>query len=256
MIKKSIALPCLVMVTAFLFIGCDSHYFSQPQPVDAKSIYTFPKKFRGEWVQEGEPAMVISSDKVVVHEQVRIFNGIQYLKAADTLTEGSKMTWRKGLQTIGWSKSMQRMDTVTNYVIRGARIFELGNDHVKAGLPFEIIGDSIQINGGITLTLGQNLFLRKVNDTIYVLNVRLTNPVQEMEGRGPWWTIQLLELDRRGRLYQRGLDDGVTVSPSLIMAFKHDYFYDSQWTSKDILSLRETLFDPRDKFYTKANGKR
>lgn len=245
------------MNTRFLFAilavgilaSCNTYHFSERQPVDRQDLARFPKPLIGTWKMEGSKDLsliVFESNRMEFLGGETIFNGI-----TDTVYHGKK----NSLKTRVWSRANKRMDTITNYIVHGKKVYAVESDHLTLGFPFTQVGDSLVVGGKVTFTLGDGLSLRKVNDTLYVFHVKTTSAKQELEGNGPWWVLVLIEI-REGRFYLSYLKDLFREDPGLIESFNDDYYFDIQWTAKDILKLRDSIFEKRDKpFLVKVDGK-
>lgn len=253
-----LSVAVLLFLSFIMLAGCETYHFSERQPVDRPDLARFPKEFLGHWGDEGGPPHVtFESNRMIVEAEGTIFNGIITRTPVDTMNArgGFDIKEIKALQVRFWSKSKHRMDTFTNFVVRANKVYKLESDLVAPGVPFTKVGDSLRLNEKHTFTLGDGISMRKVNDTLYVVNVKTTDPVMELNGKGPWWGMVLLEVSK-GKMYLCAVSLKSKDGSGLIESHNNDYFFDNRWTAKEMLMLRDSIFDTRDKaFLVKREGK-
>ncbi|HEX6846432.1 MAG TPA: hypothetical protein VF144_05615, partial [Chitinophagaceae bacterium] len=134
----------------------------------------------------------------------------------------------------------ESIDTIDNYVIRKDRIYEICDDDrfLEKGYPFFIDKDEIVVlqYDTICVDLGQNAFVRKLNDNLYVLNIR--NSILGEESS--WWRLIVLEKTHENKmnLWECDLKAGDLSSMFYSKSARNDVLYfDSQWTSAEMLEL-------------------
>lgn len=269
-----IIIPKSIIGLIFL-AGCNSYNFTEPQPVDKENIYEFPPAFRGIWIENndttnsnnelgthysGGPFNQTSSrnliasgqsndtdsswyviDKsfsmLIVHAKEKIAAGAwPKIDPEKTLTDAPFFNY---FRRIEYDSLLNPLDTINNYVIRGNRIYEIYEERfLEKGYPFRYDGDTIVVfkNDTICVDLGQNAFLRKLNDNYYVLNIR--NSILGEESS--WWRLILLEMNDEPviKLWECNSKTGELPSMFYCKTIKKDIFYfDSQWSASDILKL-------------------
>jgi hypothetical protein len=132
------------------------------------------------------------------------------------------------------------VDTLNNYVIRKNKIFEISEERfLEKGYPFYFDNDTIVVlkYDTIGVDLGQNAFLRKLNDSFYVLNIR--NSILGEEN--VWW--RLIVLEKKNIVPVINMWECNSKSADLGSMFfsrsvKNDVFYfDGKWSSVEMLEL-------------------
>lgn len=241
----------LLFLSFILLAGCETYHFSERQPVDRPDLVKFPKAFRGHWGDEGGPTLVtFESSRIIAEAEGTIFNGMITRTPVDTMNARSGFDGKeiKALQVEFWSTSKHRIDTFTNFIVKGSKVYKLESDWVLPGVPFTKVGDSLRLHEKHTFTLGDGISMRQVNDTLYVVNVKTTNAVLELNGKGPWWGMVLLEVSK-GKMYLCAVSLSSKDGPGLIESHGNDYFFDYRWTAEELLLLRDSIFDRRDKAF-------
>lgn len=153
-------------------------------------------------------------------------------------------------QKIQYDSLNKPVDTVDRYIIRGNRIYEKNNnDYLERGYPYKMVNDTILIKkmDSITIDLGQNAFLRKLTDSIYVFNFHRAAILGE-EG-GAWWNIIILQSNGKKQFYQWECNGKTGDLPCMFYArpSKSDQFYfDCRWSSAEMLQLMN------NKYFTKT----
>ncbi len=160
----------LFIVFAVTVVSCDECMFNQPQPVDGKNIYKFPKVFHGTWAHD--------SDTIIV-DAMR-FSNIQHR-----------------LEQI----SVARVDTSPMFKLSNGRLFIIKQDmdeKVWGGYKYTEADSTITYRKRevFDISLGYTAFIRKVGP-YWLLNNKRDNG---------WWDVVLLESTKDGRLLARTLD--------------------------------------------------
>lgn len=243
--KRLIFLCVSLAAFALLLTSCNSFYFSAPQPVDASNLYKFPAKMRGTWLT-GSDTVVFETRRVVVYQTERIRDGIVASDPVDTLEKNSALKGNKSLKTRVWSTEKKNYDTISNYIIRGDKIYKVQWDNIAKGASYRRTKDSIDIRTRIEMPLGEGTFLRKINDTVWVANVKVTTTMMESDGNGPWWTLVLIEVPAKDKMYISYPEQNLKKDPSVIGLAGNTYYLDGHWTANEILTKRGVLFETRD----------
>lgn len=246
---KRLCLHSLSLLTiAFLLNSCDrkQYHFTRPQPVDAASIYEFPKAFRGIWI-EGDDTTIIGKDyyKRTSTKKNVIVPG---LWLDPTVTKGfekqDSVEMKKMLKRYANYHSFKRIkydslhnpiDTIPGYIIKDNRIYENdGQSLLEMGFPFVRKGDTIYFTSRKRdgLQLGRDIFLRRISESYYILNVANEFPEAATD---QWWQIILLENTGK-RIVVNFLKAEVEDDPGFIhKSGADDYYLDSRWTKQDML---------------------
>lgn len=237
-----------LLVIAFLLSSCDrkNYHFTRPQPVDAANIYAFPKAFRGIWI-EADDTTVVGKDyykRTSIKKNV-IVPGVwldpTVTKVFETLdsVEKKKMIKRyanyHSFNKIQYDSLHNPIDTIPGYILKDNRIYEKHDDsQLEMGFPFVKKGDTIYFTSMRKdgLQLGRDIFLRRISESYYVLNIADEFP----EGlTDQWWQIILLENTGK-RIVVNFLKAEVEDYPGFIhKSGADDYYLDSQWTKQDML---------------------
>ncbi len=220
--KQLIKIVLSVAVVSLIFISCDNIYISKPQPVDTENIYTFPKKFRGMWL-DGE-------DTVIVDKNTYLRIAYREKKAA-----------------------MAVIDTSSSFLLKNNKIYLINKDNdlkIHGGFAYTVKDDTCfyRIPDITEINLGRSTFLRKVNN-YYFINYKNDNH---------WWFINLIEKTNDGGILVTvpNLEHMENVaSYDKIYSFEYDHYIEAEWTSGDMLNMVvkdvfiDTFFylDPRNK---------
>lgn len=259
-----------------IFVSCNYYNFSEPQPVDKENIYEFPPSFRGIWFERPIPNELtvdpgnsfhnfrkgpfnqsltekssiedelnatdsawyhIEKDFAlfIVHDKERIAAGASILADKEALLRFRVPNSSKKIQ---YSFSSSATDTI-DYLIRGNKIYELtGERWLEKGYSFLLENDTIVVlrYDTICVDLGQNAFLRKLNDNFYVLNIRNTILGEE----NVWWRLMVLETNHEANIKIWECNSTTCELPSMFYSssMKDDVFYfDSKWSTVEMLDL-------------------
>jgi hypothetical protein len=233
---SSLARILISLCLAVFLYCCTTYNFSQPQPVDRKNIYTFPKKFRGVWGSEITPKD--SANAELEKGTYSFVLNKHYLRFTQTREENILL---KNLKEIIYDSLQKKMDTITHYVLHEGYIYSVdASGLLDEPHAYHLENDTITIfeNDTIYVDLGKNAFLRKLNKNFYVLNMR--NFLIDQGSMG--WYLVILEKEHKGILAYLECGDKSTTLPSMFYA-KHSengggsYYFNSKWTSVEMLQL-------------------
>jgi hypothetical protein len=109
---------------------------------------------------------------------------------------------------------------------------------LEKGHPFVLENDTLVLlkYDTICVDLGQNAFLRKLNESFYVLNIRNTILGEE----NVWWRLIVLETNNENNMNIWECTSKTAELPSMFYSesIKRDIFYfDSKWSAKEMLGL-------------------
>lgn len=261
---------------SIILLSCNYYNFSQPQPVDKGNIYEFPPLFRGIWVEKpitneltvdpgnsfhnfrkgpfnqslAEKSSIedelnatdsawyhIEKDFAlfIVHDKERIVAGASILADEEALSRFRVPNSSKNIQ---YSFSFNTTDTI-DYLIRGNKIYELtGEQWLEKGYSFLLENDTIVVlrYDTICVDLGQNAFLRKLNETFYILNIR--NSILGEENT--WWRLIVLEKNNDSGLNLWECNSKCEKLPSMFYSRSSNsdaFYFDSQWSTAEMLDL-------------------
>jgi len=214
--RQNNLIPCFLVGVLFLTGACDQVYFSTSQPIDSKNIYSFPKKFRGVWTEDGD-SVVIGKD---------YFMNIDYNDKKVAKTE---------------------VDTSASYVLRGDKIYQIDDGQelkVTGGFSFVLKNDTIsyQEREVFEIAFGKTAFLRRVGDS-YIIN---------MKHKNEWWEIGLIEYTSDNRVLVRYINfDDLDSIPNITSVYttKNEKYLDVAWTQAELLKIinrggfSDTLFN-------------
>ncbi len=245
---RQMSVQQLILVASLVLAGCDEAHFTERQPVDAKDLKTFPRAFRGKWHDEkGEMYMIIDATRVSGWDREAIYNGVHSSNPLDTVGPGKALNRPvKSLKVRFWSETLHRVDTLTNYLVRENFLYAVEKQELVAIAKFEKIGDSLVIAEMPFLQLGENIYMRRLNDTTYMVNLRYKkNDKEDIEWGLTWWCPILIELSR-DKMYVSVVRNRIGKSADLIASSGGTDYFDSQWSANTILRFRDSLFEKRD----------
>jgi hypothetical protein len=213
MLRSShLSMTLIAFACGLLFTGCDSYYFSKPQPADRDDERSIPRAMRGRWIDvtdnEESGADVILSDSlqtIYSIDRQRIWtleaSPVALIDRTLTLETAERERSEHGnsftsLREQRFDSIAGRMDTIDNFILHGDRIHPVEDDRLGMGYPFRRRGDTIFFVRRDTtiMELGHHLKLRKASRDLFVLNFR--NGVSK-EASG-WWEVLLVRPGQEG----------------------------------------------------------
>jgi len=160
-------------------------------------------------------------------------------------------------QKIQYDSLNKPVDTVDRYIVRGKLIFEKNeNGYLGRGYAYKMINDTTVINklDSITIDLGQNAFLRKLTDSIYVFNFHRASLFGD-EG-GAWWNVIILQSKGKKQFYQWECNSNTANLSCMFYARpskSNEFYFDCRWSTADMLTLMnknyfdKTVFNKQEK---------
>ncbi len=265
--KQNIKITHFILLVSLALCSCETYHFASPLPIDSKNIYKTPKQFSG-LTTEGESGLKgykLEKDYITLtgDQSIKIINGI-WIDPRDTssIQKSDTIAWKKlvdsrkyeSLFSIQFDSLKRPVDTVRNYVIKGSKIYFIKNSELSPGFPYVLEGDTIRaiISQFHFIELGPNAFFRKVTSNFYILNLRENevfndNNSDDFLSRKHWWQVLLISKGKDGNVTIHYWEDVIKKDPSLITSLGDNYYYNSQWTKKDILRLvNEGAFESMD----------
>lgn len=154
----------------------------------------------------------------------------------------------EGEEEILYDSLKKTVDTVRKYLISGNRIYEIDPDRfLTAGYAYARLKDTITVlkKDSLYIDLGQNAFLRKLTDSLYVFNIN--NSILSVGEGENWWRLVVLEIAANGQLNQWECNSSTGKLPCMFYErpSKYDQFYfDCRWSTAEMLWLiREGYFE-------------
>lgn len=271
-------LPLYLLAGLFIIFlsSCDAYNFSGPQPADRENIYQFPDKMLGTWREDTFTSGIdfsvplnsnggdkytdtrpqgnnedqycytitkqyvsfttVASERIVKGAWPKLVNGNQFIYPYQY------PGYRNYMQTIKYDSLNRPVDTVDNYIIYNHKIFEKTEDRcLEKGYSWYEDKDTLVIRkiDTVYIDLGQNAFLRKLTDSLWVFNMKKGILGEEID-QG-WWMVMLLQKTADDTIIEwepaskaGNLDCMFYDRPS-----KSDYFYfDCTWTATELLRLK------------------
>jgi hypothetical protein len=209
---KSLVHASIGILTWWFLTGCDSYYFSRPQPTDRKDLQSFPRFMQGLWYdvydneEGGEDVIQPDAEQTLIrveHQRIWIYksNEISLVDRVLTLDlmkkeEAAERMPFTSLRQERLDTSTGQIDTVDNFILRGALIYAMEDGKLRPGHPFQRRGDTILFTGRDTtcMELGYHLALRKVSEDLYALNFRGGTNHDSKD----WWEVMLIRRESGG----------------------------------------------------------
>ncbi len=229
----------LFCLSLFLY-SCDTYNFSRPQPVDKENIYEFPMDLNGYWVAEEESDSLYISKKHVdffIREVEKIVPGA-WPRLNDTGGYVYPSYPGTAFQTIEYDSLKKPVDTINNFLLKDNYAYAINGKHLlEKGYPCRINDDSIIVmkNDTVSIDLGQNAFLRRLNKDFYVLNLHIKNMLFDQNG---WWQLVIIER-KKDTVNLWYCNDKLLKQSSILYEYGSENYLDSKWTTTDMLRLME-----------------
>ena len=207
-----LSIALIAIFGVLLLTGCDSYYFSRPQPADRKDERSFPRAMQGRWIdvsdnEESESDVILTDSLQTIYkiDRQRIWtleaSSVALIDRTLTLETAERERSEHGnsftsLREQRYDSIAGRMDTIDNFILHGDRIHPVEDDRLGMGYPFRRRGDTIFFVRRDTtiMELGHHLKLRKASSNLYVLNFR---DGASKEARG-WWEVLLVRPSQQG----------------------------------------------------------
>ncbi len=246
----------LLFCLSIILYSCDNYNFSQPLPVDQKNIYQFPKNFRGDW-QEDESAVSIYISKTHIDfftkDSEKIIDGA-WPRLNDTGGYVYPSVAYNTLKTIRYDSLKRPVDTISNYLVRDNYAYPVNDKQLlEKGYPCQVDNDTIIVlkDDKVSIDLGQNAFLRKLNKKFYVLNLHIKPRLLDENG---WWWLVIIEIKEKQSLNLWYCTSKMLEQPSLLYEYRNENYFDSKWKTADMIRLmKEGSFSMENKFIKPSN---
>ena len=156
------------------------------------------------------------------------------------------------LYEIQYDSLNRPVDTVSKYIISGNKIYKKESDHfLLRGYDYTREKDTITIlkKDSFYIDLGQNAFLRKLTENLYVLNIN--NRVLGLDGGGgemnQWWTLYVLEITGDGKINRWQCNNKASELPCMFFdrtSQSDQLYFDCRWSTAEMLRLmKEGYFE-------------
>lgn len=175
--------------------------------------------------------LFFSTDKIVTGAWPRLNKKKELIFSGD-----NTYNW---LRSIEYDSLKRPVDTLDNYLLYGKMIYEIDDKgYLDKGYPYVYDKDTIIVTKRDTLCidLGQNAFLRKLNNRFYALNIRS----QVLGESSAWWQIFILEKTSAATFREWECSVKAKTLPSMFYpkSSRSDLFYfNSNWTTAEMLQL-------------------
>lgn len=269
----------IILLYSLLLSSCNVYNFSTPLPTDQPDLAEFPQAFLGKWKEDTFHSSIdmeistrgmagyFSGNKgikdqwtyqvfpkyiqVVFREENRVISGAwpRLDKEGNFIYPpfGTRSFFTE--KEIKYDSLRRPVDTIDNYVIRRGKIYEVAEHYrLEKGYSFYDDFDTIVIRKYDTLylELGQNMKLKKLNDSLYALNI--LKAMLGGEADAAWWMMLLLEINPNGEITEWDIAYRASELPEMIYdrSSKSDYLYfDAAWDKAQLLHLKKTgYFQP------------
>ncbi len=154
----------------------------------------------------------------------------------------------QGEYEIKYDTLKKPVDTVAKHIISSNRIYGLEPDrYLLRGYEYTRLKDTITVfqKDSLYIDLGQNAFLRKLTDSLYVFNIN--NSVLSFSEMENWWRLIVLEITATGQVNQWECNNrtGELACMFYDRPSKYDQFYfDCIWSAAEMLRLmKEGYFE-------------
>jgi len=237
MIKMHGAHTCFLSLI-FLLSSCARYFFSEPQPVDAKNLYVFPKKFRGSWVMDRD-TLIIGKDFYLMpkYEPVKIS-----LSSGKVIKRHTRMGFGFTSQTDSSEKNnlkethtpigyIEEVDTSFHFVINKNKVYEIKENQLSKGFTFTQKGDTLYYTHieRKPIILGSYIFLRKISTNQFIFNFR--------EEKENWWTVSLLEITPDGFILLKGQGKNFFQYAEPIYSHSESFYFDMPFPKDQMIDL-------------------
>jgi len=181
---------------------------------------------------------------LIMHEKGKVVAGA-WPKISDD-GEFSNAPYINTIQRIEYDSLQRPKDTLDKYFFHKDKIYKIQEDgFLGKGYSYYWDKDTAVVfeNDNVCVDLGQNAFLRKLNENFYVLNIRNSILGEDNE----WWRLMILEIkgENSFNIWECGSKTRELPSMFYDRPSKSDIFYfECSWSSSEILRLiKEKYFE-------------
>lgn len=248
--KRRNALQLLAMALVILLAeACSTNNFSEPQPVAQQNIYSIPKMFRGYWTDKDFELLFVDSSSVrfidIAEERIPLDSAHLLADKADVSNPAVKY---RQINKVSYDTLGVAYDTSIAYIIRDPYIYKLTvDDLLETGYKYRQTKDAVIVykNEKQGIDIGNNAFLRRVSDSLYVFNI--SNRI--LIRNNYWWQVTLVEKTAAGEINFYVLSDKIKTISTMFYSYTDYYYYDSNWSAEDLKRLmKEGYFEKTNTF--------
>ena len=207
--KINIGIKLIIICLAFS--SCTKYYFSNPQPIDSKNMYSIPKKYVGSW-------------------QLAT-NTVDNVSSLDSLVIGKNYYKYITKSKLKESKSVMELDS--NIYFLNDKIYTNMDGSLEGGYNYVIKDDTVIIDA-IDIELiefGENAFIRKFNYG-YILNIK-------HKKMNDWWHIKFIDTRNKEGIVIRELaeEDLEKINNLDILHEDFSNYLNANWSKVEIEDL-------------------
>ena len=233
-------LSCIVIISG----ACSTNNFSEPQPIKEENIYQLPEMFRGYW-SDREFDLIFADDEHIqfidIEEQkVLLDSSLIITEKANAFNPN--VTYRQ-INKVSYDSAGVAYDTSIAYIIRDPFIYKITpDDQLQVGYKYKLDKDTLrifkkEIQG---IDLGNNAFLRRVSDSLYVLNI--SNKILIRDNF--WWQVTVVEKTAKDEINYYIPSDKMPSLNCMFYKYTDNFYYDCKWDAAGIKQMiREGYFE-------------
>jgi hypothetical protein len=241
---KKLLFNFLALAVIIIAGACNTNNFSEPQPASAKNIYEFPEMFRGYWSDRDFDMVFTDASHITfidISQQKVALDSSSFISKGPSTFSGT-VNYRQ-VNKISYDSLGLPADTIITYVIREPLIYKMGSDNLlQTGYKYKQIKDTIVIfkNERQGIDIGNNAFLRRVTDSLYVLNISNRILIRD----NYFWQVALIEKTPNDEINYYIPSDKIGSLPCMFYSYTDNFFYDCKWGPEDIKRLmKEGYFE-------------
>ena len=255
------------------YTSCEFYHFTEPQPYDRENLLQFPDALLGKWITEPDTTSMDFKVDIPLKPkgggpnsltdsrggEGRSFYLIQkgYLLLVFVQQEKILMgAWPRyrppkgyeyppfsfsALRSIRYDSLDHPLDTTDNYILQDDRIYEMDGDRfLNHGYGYTKIRDTLLVDktDSVYVDLGHNAFLRRLTDSLYVLN--LNSAITSTGNEGGWWVLNLLEIRRDGKLARWECNEKTGKLDCLFYERNSkysQYYFNCRWKAETMMKM-------------------
>lgn len=236
---------CKWMMIAFIIniiAACNTNNFSEPQPAAGKNLYEFPSMFIGKWADKNYNVVETDGRHITFIDILDIkvpLDSASFI--VDNLRNKTTGAISKEVRLINYDTSGKATDTSLQYVIRDPYIYKVGADKLlQTGYKYRQLKDTIIIykNERQGIDLGNNAFLRKVTDSLFVLNISNRILIKD----NYFWQVLLVQKTAHDEINFYVPSDKMKCVKCMFYEYNDNLFYDCKWKPSDVVRLMKDGF--------------
>jgi hypothetical protein len=243
--RKKLLFNFLALAAIIIAGACNTNNFSEPQPASAKNIYEFPEMFRGYWSDRDFDMVFTDANHITfidISQQKVPLDSSSFISIGVDSNSKGPAKFRQ-VNKVNYDTLGLPADTMITYIIREPLIYKMGSDHLlQTGYKYKQLKDTIVIfkNERQGIDIGNNAFLRKVSDSLYVLNISNRILIRD----NYFWQVALIEKTPNDEINYYIPSDKIGTLPCMFYRYTDNFFYDCKWLPADIKKLmKEGYFE-------------